>query len=57
MSHESNSTIFDRDRTFQTNKEKGALGEKGAVNRITADIGDFSQFQPAAQPEYSKMRS
>jgi len=57
LSHESNSTIFDRDRTFQTNKEKGALGEKGAVNRITADIGDFSQFQPAAQPEYSKMRS
>src|SRR5215207_821846 len=49
FSHEGNSTIFDRERFFKTNKERDAVGKKGAVNKIAEDIGNFSQFQQVTQ--------
>ena len=45
LSHENNSTVFDRERVFKTNKEKSAMGD-----RISENVANFSQFQPVTQP-------
>jgi hypothetical protein len=46
LSHENNSTVFDRQRVFKINKEKSAMED-----RISENVSDFSQFQPVTQPE------
>jgi hypothetical protein len=45
LSHENNSTVFDRERVFKTNKEKSIMGD-----RISENVTNFSQFQPVTQP-------
>jgi hypothetical protein len=43
LSHENNSTVFDRERVFKINTKK-AMGD-----RISENVADFSQFQPVTQ--------
>jgi hypothetical protein len=45
LSHENNSTVFDRERVFKIYEEKSAMGD-----RISENVADFLQFQPVAQP-------
>jgi hypothetical protein len=46
LSHENNSTVFDRERVFKINEEKSAMRD-----RISENAADFSQFQPVTQRE------
>jgi hypothetical protein len=45
LSHENNSTVFDRERVFKIYEEKSAMGD-----RISENVADFLQFQPVTQP-------